>query len=165
MTPHHSTAPPAGEQPATAAPTDETGSFAVFVAVIMSALLFLGGLAYDGPRLIAARQDAVHLAYEAARVAAGTVASGGTLEQARDAAQKRVDVSGLIYGQRVQVAFLDCVGSRVQVTIVTGYVFRSVLAVPLGRKPIEAVGAAEAQLVLPSDDPASLHYLSECPLE
>jgi len=143
---------------------DERGDYAVFMAVIAASLLFLGGLAYDGPRLIAARQDAVHSANEAARVAAATIASGGTLDQAREAAEDRVDKTGLIYGQDVHVAFLDCVGSRVQVTVITGYIYRSVMGLVRPRQPIEAVGAAEARLVLPSDEISTLYYLGECPL-
>ena len=143
---------------------DQRGDYAIFIAVIASALLFLGGLAYDGPRLIAARQDALHSANEAARVAAATIASGGTVEQAREAAENRVDQTELIYGQDVHVAFLDCVGSRVQVTIITGYVYRSVMGLVRDRQPIEATAAAEAYLVLPSDEQSTLHYLGECPL-
>ncbi len=143
---------------------DERGAYAAFVAIITTALLFFGGIAYDAPRLIAARQDAVHLANEAARVAAATIASGGTLEQARGAAENRLDQTGLIYGQDVHVAFIDCVGSRVQITIITGYIFRSVMSLIRTRQPIEATGAAQAFLVLPSDEPSTLHYLGECPL-
>ena len=136
----------------------------MFIAVIAAALLFLGGLAYDGPRLIAARQDAVHVANEAARVAAATIASGGTIDQAHEAAENRVNQTGLIYGQDVLVAFVDCVGSRVQVTVVTGYIYRSVMGLVRPRQPIVATGAAEARLVLPSDELSTLHYLGECPL-
>ena len=143
---------------------DERGAYAVFIAVITSALLFFGGLAYDAPRLNAARQDALHSANEAARVAAATVASGGTLAQARAAAEERVSRTRLIYGQEVHVAFLDCVGSRVQVTVITGYYYRSVISLLRTRQPIEAVGAAEARLVLPNDEISTLHYLGECPL-
>lgn len=143
---------------------DERGDYAVFIAVIAASLLFMAGLAYDGPRLIAARQDAVHVANEAARVAAATIASGGTLDQARAAAENRVDQTGLIYGQDVHVAFIDCVGSRVQITVITGYIYRSVMGLVRPRQPIEATGAAEAYLVLPSDEPSTLHYLGECPL-
>lgn len=143
---------------------DQRGDYAVFIAVIAASLLLLGGLAYDGPRLIAARQDAVHAANEAARVAAATIASGGTLEEAREAAQNRLDQTGLIYRQDVHVAFVDCVGSRVQVTVVTGYFYRSIMGLVRQRQPIEAVGAAEAHLVLPNDEPSTLLYLGECPL-
>lgn len=143
---------------------DQRGDYAVFIAVIAASLLFMGGLAYDGPRLIAARQDAVHVATEAARVAAATIASGGTLDQARQAAENRADQTGLIYGQDVHVAFVDCVGSRVQVTVITGYIYRSVMGLVRPRQPIEATGAAQARLVLPNDEPSTLHYLGECPL-
>lgn len=143
---------------------DQRGDYATFIAVIAASLLFLGGLAYDAPRLIAARQDAAHVANEAARVAAATVASGGTLEQAREAAERRVGKTSLIYGQDVHVAFVDCVGSRVQVTIITGYIYRSVMGLVRPRQPIEAVGAAEARLVLPGDELSTLHYLGECAL-
>ena len=143
---------------------DQRGVFAPFIAIITTALLFLGGIAYDAPRLTAARQDAVHAANEAARVAAATIASGGTLDDARTAAEERVGRTTLIYGQPILVGSLDCVGSRVQVTIVTGYLFRSTLGLVRGRQPIEAVGAAEAYLVLPDDTPSDLKYLGECPL-
>ena len=143
---------------------DQRGSYAMFISIIVAALMFLGGLAYDGPRVIAARHDAVHAANEAARVAAATIASGGTLEQAHAAAENRVGQTGLIYGQAVHVAFIDCAGSRVQATIVTGYVYRSSMRLIRVRQPIAAVGAAEARLLLPSGDPAPLHYLGECPL-
>ena len=143
---------------------DQRGDYAIFIAVIASALLLFGGIAYDAPRLNAARQDALHAANEAARVAAATVASGGTLDQAREAAEERMSRSRLIYGQEIHVAFVDCVGSRVQVTVLTGYIFRSALGIARPRQPIEAVGAAEAYLVLPSDEASTLHYLGECPL-
>ena len=148
---------------AAAAPEDQRGDYAVFVAVIVGALLFLGGLAYDGPRIIAARQDAAHAANEAARVAAATIASGGSLQQAEEAAQSRAD-TGLIYGQAVQVVYLDCVGARVEVGIVSRYVYRSAMRLIRGRQTIGAVGAAEAVLVVPGDQPNTLHYLGECPL-
>ncbi len=153
-----------GSSPDAGAPATNGGDYAVFMAVIAVSLLFLGGLAYDGPRLIAARQDAAHLANDAARVAAATIASGATLEQARQAAENRVAQTGLIYGQDAHVAFVDCVGSRVQVTVITGYIYRSVMGLVRARQPVEAVGAAQAQLVLPSDQPSPLHYLGECPL-
>ena len=143
---------------------DQRGAYAVFIAVITSALLFFGGLAYDAPRLNAARQDALHSANEAARVAAATIASGGTVEQARTAAEERMSRTRLIYGQQIHVAFLDCVGSRVQVTVITAYLYRSVISLVRERQPIEAVGAAEARLVLPNDEISTLHYLGECPL-
>ena len=143
---------------------DERGDYAIFIAVIASSLLLFGALAYDGPRLIAARQDALHIANEAALVAATTVASGGTLQQARQAAQNRADEALLIYNQDVQVAFVDCVGTRVQLTVVTGYIFRSFLGLVRQRQPIVATGAAEARLVLPNDNPTAQRYLGECPL-
>ena len=144
---------------------DQRGDYAVFIAVIAAALLFFGSIAYDAPKLIAARQNALHEANEAARVAAATIAAGGTVDQALQAAQDRLDKSLPIYGQPVAVLDMDCVGSRVQVTVVTNYVFRgAVLAVGIGRQTIEAVGAAEAYLLLPSDERSTLHYLGECPL-
>ncbi|MDE0261094.1 MAG: hypothetical protein OXJ37_01645 [Bryobacterales bacterium] len=133
----------------------------MFIAVIATALLLLGGLAYDGPRLIAARQDAAN---EAARVAAATIASGGTLQQARDAAENRVDRTSLIYGHDIDVAIIECEGSRVETTIVTGYIYRSVMGLARPRQPIVAVGAAEAVLLLPDGQTSTRHYLGECPL-
>ena len=143
---------------------DERGDYATFVAVIAAALLLFGGIAYDAPRVTAARQDALHAANEAARVAAATVASGGTLAQAQEAAENRMSKTRLIYGQEILVVSLDCVGSRVQVTVISGYVYRSVLGLIRDRQPIEATGAAQAYLVLPSDEASTLHYLGECPL-
>ena len=123
---------------------DQRGDYSVFIAVLAASLLVLGGLAYDGPRVIAARQDAVHAANEAARVAAVTIASGGTLQQAQQAAEQRLSQTGLIYGEDVHVAYIDCVGSRVQATVVTGYVYLSALHLLRSRQTIAAVGAAEA---------------------
>ena len=146
----------------------ERGDYAVFIAVIVAALLLFGGIAYDGPRLLAARQDALHLANEAARVAAATVAAGGTLEDAEKAAQTRVDATGLVYGQEVMVVTpIDCVGSRVQVTVTSRYAYRSALGLARSVQPIAAVGAAEARLVLPGEPEqgSPLHHLGECPLK
>ena len=143
---------------------DERGVYAMFIAVIASALMLLGGIAYDGPRLTVARQDAAHAANEAARVAAATIASGGTLDDARTAAEQRMDKSRLIYGQRIAVGDIECVGSMVQVTVVSNYIYRSALGLIRDRQPIEAVGAAEAYLVLPDDTASELKYLGECPL-
>ena len=143
---------------------DDRGAFASFIALIVAALIFLGGIAYDAPRLTAARQDALHAANEAARVSAATIAGGGTIHDARTAAENRVSISPLIYGQEILVSDLACVGSRVQVTIITGYIYRSVMGLIRDRQPIEAVGAAEAYLILPDDTPSELKYLGECPL-
>ncbi len=144
---------------------DERGDYAIFIAVIAAALLFFGSIAYDAPRLIAARQNALHEANEAARVAAATIAAGGTVEQARGAAGDRLAGGLAIYGQPVALADLDCVGSLVQVTVVTIYVFRgAVLGAGIGRQTIEARGAAEAYLALPGNRPSELSHLGECPL-
>ncbi len=143
---------------------DQRGAYASFIAIIASAMLFFGGIAYDAPRLTAARQDALHAANEAARVAAATIASGGTVADAREAADNRVAQALLIYGEPVTVADLDCVGSRVQITVETGYIYRSTLRILRDRQHIEATGAAEAYLVLPDDSPSELKYLGECPL-
>ena len=143
---------------------DQRGDYAIFIAVIATALLLFGGLAYDAPRVNAARADALHKANEAARVAAATVASGGTLDQARQAAEDRMERSPLVYGEDVHVVVVDCVGSRVQVTVASRYVFRSALAAVRSWQTIEAVGAAEARLVLPGDQESTLHYLGTCPL-
>jgi hypothetical protein len=144
---------------------DERGDYAIFIAVIASALLLFGSIAYDAPRLIGARQNALHEANEAARVAAATIAAGGTVEQAEEAARDRLDRSLALYGQPVALARLDCVGSLVQVSVVTNYVFRgAVLGAGIGRQTIEARGAAEAILVLPGNQSSDLTHLGECPL-
>lgn len=143
---------------------DERGVYAPFIAIIAAALLLLGGIAYDGPRLTIARQDAVHAAREAARVAAATIAAGGTVRDARDAAAGRIERSRLIYGQPVAVGAVECTGSTVEVTVVSNYVFRSVLGLARDRQPIEAVGAAEAYLVLPDESRNPIGYLGTCPL-
>ena len=143
---------------------DQRGAFASFIAIIAAALLFLGGIAYDAPRLTAARQDALHAANEAARVAAATIASGGTVTDATAAARDRLALVPLIYGEPVTLDSLACVGSRVQVTVASGYVFRSTMQILRDRQPITAIGAAEAYLVLPDDTPSQLKYLGECPL-
>ena len=143
---------------------DQRGVYAPFIAVIAVGFLILGSIAYDGPRLTAARQDALHAADEAARVAAATIASGGTLDDARTAAENSMQQIRLIYGQPVTVDFLHCVGTRVQVTVLTGYVFRTSLRIFRNSQTIQAVGAAEAYLTLPDGSPSDLSYLSECPL-
>ncbi len=143
---------------------DQRGLYAPFVAVITAALLFLGGIAYDGPRLNAARQHAVHEANDAARVAAATVASGGTLAQAEAAAESHLDQTRLVFGDEIDVVLLDCVGSRVQITVASGYRFRSVLGLLRNPQPIVATGAAEAYLIQPSGEVSALHYVGECPL-
>lgn len=144
--------------------SDQRGDYAIFIAVIATALLLFGGIAYDVPRLNAARQDALHKANEAARVAAATIASGGTVDDAWRAAGGRMAEDPLVYGEEVHIASVDCVGSRVQVTVVTGYVFRSAIAAARARQTIAAVGAAEASLVQPGGRASTLHYLGECPL-
>lgn len=143
---------------------DERGAFASFIAIIAAAMLFLGGIAYDAPRLTAARQDALHAAHEGARVAAATIASGGTVADARNAVETRLSATSLIYGETIQVASLECVGSTVQITVETGYRYRSTLRAIRARQHIEASGAAEAYLVLPDETPSDLKYLGECPL-
>lgn len=143
---------------------DERGDFAIFIAVIASALLLFGSIAYDAPRLITARQHAAHSANEAARVAAATVAAGGTREHAREAAVRRLSMTPPLYGAAVRVASLRCVGTYVEVTVQTSYTNRSALAVFREEQPIFATGAAEAQLVGPTGEPSPLGYLSECAL-
>lgn len=145
-------------------PDDQRGVYAPFIAITAVALLFLGGIAYDAPRLTAARQDAAHAAHEAARVAAITVASGGSLSEARDVAEVRLGISPLIYGEEILLLEMDCIGSWVEVTVVTGYVMRSALAIVRNRQPIIARGAAEAILLTPYGEPEVLDYLGECPI-
>ena len=150
----------------TAPPLDERGDYSVFIAVIAAALIVFGGIAYDAPRLSAARQDAVHFARDAARVAAVTIASGGTLEQAQQAALDRLAKSQLIYGEPVvpDPDFLECVGTRVQVTVWSRYRFRSMLSLASAGQDIRAQGAAEAFLKQPSGEHSPINYASECPL-
>lgn len=143
---------------------DERGVYASFIAIIASALMLLGAIAFDGPRLTVARQDAAHAANEAARVAAATIAGGGTVDDARIAAQQRLDKSRLIYGQPIALGDIHCAGTRVQVTVVSNYIYRSALGLARDRQPIEAVGAAEAYLILPDRESSDLGYLGECPL-
>jgi len=142
---------------------DERGAYASFIAVIATALLIFGGVAYDAPRLTAARGDALHAAHEAARVAAATVAAGGTVDDAAAAVDSRLALSR-IYGESVTRTSLDCVGSRVRVTVESRYLYRSTLRAFRARQPIAAGAAAEAYLVLPDGSPSELHYLGECPL-
>ena len=145
------------------ASSDQRGDYSIFIAVIASALLLFGGIAYDAPRLIAARQHAVHNAGEAARVAAATVASGGTVAQARSAAEQRIAAAPRLYGSPTRIASLQCVGTRVEITLFTSYRNSSAIAVFREVVPIIATGAAEAVIVGPSGDPNPLGYLPECP--
>ena len=99
-------------------------------------------------------------------MAAATIAAGGTVQQARDAAQDRLEIGLAIYGQPVLLTDLDCVGTLVQVSVVTSYAFQgAVLAAGNGRQTIEARGAAEAFLVLPGNQQSQLNHLTECPLD
>lgn len=143
---------------------DQRGAYAPFIAVIASALLFLGGIAYDAPRLTAARQDALHAANEAARVAAATIASGGTVADARAAADERVALVPLIYGEAINVHAFACVGSRVQISVETSYVYRSTMRILRNRQDVLATGAAEAFLVLPGNALSEFKHLDKCPL-
>lgn len=143
---------------------DQRGDYAIFIAVIASALLLFGGIAYDAPRLITARQHAVHNANEAARVAAATVAAGGTLEQARAAADRRMAAAPPLYGAPTGITRMECVGNLVEITVETSYRNRSALAVFRDEQQILATGAAEAELVGPFGEPIVFGYLPECPL-
>ena len=143
---------------------DQRGDYAIFIAVIASALLLFGGIAYDAPRLITARQHAVHNANEAARVAAATVAAGGTFAQARQAADNRIEAVPPLYGEFTEIVDMACVGSLVEITVGTRYSNRSALAVFRDVQPIFATGAAEAELVGPFGKPIAFGYLPECPL-
>ena len=151
-------------EPSAEAAIDERGDYAIFIAVVVSALLLFGGIAYDAPRLITARQHAVHNANEAARVAAAVVAAGGSLQEAEDASEARMAAAGDLYGEFTSVGAVHCVGNRVEVTVFTSYRNRSMLAVFREEQPITATGAAEAELVGPDGQPVALGYLPECPL-
>lgn len=144
---------------------DERGVYAPFIAIIAVALILLSSIAYDAPRIIAARQDAAHAASEAARVASVTIASGGSLTDAKQAAEDRVGKVPLIYGEDILVASVDCVGSRVEVLVVSGYRLRSMLSLGRERQPILARGAAEAVLIGPDgSQEQSIKHLGECPI-
>ena len=144
---------------------DERGVFAPFIALIAVALMLLGSIAYDAPRIIAARQDAFHAANEAARVAAVTIASGGSINDARSAAETRASQLPLIYGEEILIANVECVGSRVEVLVISGYIMRSILAAATPRRPILARGGAEAILLNPrGEQETRVKYLGECPI-
>lgn len=144
---------------------DERGDFAIFIAVIAAALLLFGSIAYDAPRLMTARQHAVHAANEAARAAATTVAAGGTLSDSRDAADFVLNSRLSPYGATIgRLGDLYCVGNRVEVTVSTWYSNRSALGVFRERQPITVSGAAEAVLTGPDGQPTALNYLPVCPL-
>lgn len=144
---------------------DERGVFAPFIALIAVALMMLGSIAYDAPRIIAARQDAFHAANEAARVAAVTIASGGSISDARKAAETRASQLPLIYGEKILIASVECVGARVEVLVVSGYIMRSILAAATPRRPIVARGRAEAVFLNPAGEQETrIKYLGECPI-
>lgn len=144
----------------------ERGDFAIFIAVIMTALLLLGSIAYDGPRLVAARQHVAHVATEVASVAATTIAAGGTLAQAEDAARVRLASEPVRHGQPIDLLQFGCVGNQVGVVVGTAYRSRTALAVFRERHTIVARGAAETVLVGPGGIPAEAGFggLPECPL-
>lgn len=146
-------------------PLDERGDFAIFIAVIATALLLFGSIAYDAPRLMTARQQSVHTANEAARAAAAVVAAGGTLAQAENAARQTVLNRPPLYGASSTFEHLACTGSRVEATISTWYANRSPLAVFRSRQPIVTEGAAEAVLTGPDGREMLLSHLPECALQ
>ena len=144
---------------------DDSGVYAPFIAIIAVALILLSSIAYDAPRIIAARQDVAHAASEAARVAAVTIASGGSLADARRAAEDRVGKVPLVYGEAILVASVDCVGSWIEVLVVSGYRLRSALRLGRARQPLAARGAAEAILIRPDGSrEQNIKYLGECPI-
>lgn len=144
---------------------DDRGVYAPFIAVIAVALILLSSIAYDAPRIIAARQDVAHAANEAARVAAVTIASGGSLADAKQAAEDRVGKVPLIYGEAILIASVDCVGSWIEVLVVSGYRLRSALRLGRARQPLIARGAAEAVLIRPDGTrEENIKYLGECPI-
>ena len=143
---------------------DERGDYAIFFAVVAVALFVLAGIAYDAPRLINARSHASHLANEAARVASATVAAGGTLEEAREAARERVEGAPPLYGTPALLGPMQCVGTRVAATVFTAYGSVSALGIFWHTMPITATGTAETVLIAPDGRRAEFSYLSECPL-
>ena len=163
--------PPSKNSPLEDSPTpaeghrDERGVYAPFIAIIAVALILLSSIAYDAPRIIAARQDVAHAASEAARVAAVTIASGGSLADARRAAEERVGKVPLVYGEAILVASVDCVGSWIEVLVVSGYRLRSALRLGRERQPLAARGAAEAVLIRPDGSrEQNIKHLGECPI-
>ena len=143
---------------------DERGDYAIFFAVIATALLIFSSVAIEAPRLITSRQHAVFVANDAARVAAATVAAGGTLEQAEKAATDRIERFPQPYGGWAEFNSLRCTGSHVEVTMLAWYRARTLIGVYRSLWQIIAVGAAEAVLVGPGGEEVELSYLSECPL-
>ena len=141
---------------------DDQGVYAPFIALIASALLLFGGVAYDAPRLVTARQHALHKANEAAGIAAATIISGGSGNDARAAVERHVAKTRLIYGYEVALHTMRCVGSKVEVTLVTGYVYRSAVAVVWKLHTITATAAAEARTVGTSGTPTNLWRAGQC---
>lgn len=144
---------------------DERGDYAIFFAVIATALLIFSMVAIEAPRLITSRQHAVFTANDAARVAAATVAAGGTMEEAKDVVIKRIRSFPQPYGVEIRYNSMRCTGNHVEVTLLAYYRAQTVLTVYRSLWQIVAVGAAEAVLVGPDGNPAELAYLPECPLE
>ena len=144
---------------------DQRGDYAIFFAVIATALLIFSGVAIEAPRLIAARQHAVFVANDAARMAAATVAAGGTLAQAEDAATDRIEKFPQPYGGWAEFNSMRCTGNHVEVTMLVWHRARTLIGVYRSLWQIVAVGAAEAVLVGPDGDAVELAYLPECPLE
>ena len=150
---------------------NERGVYAPFIAVITAALLLFGSIAYDGPRLNTVRQHAARQASEAARVAAATIAGGGTADEAEQAAVDRLAQSGHIYGQPTVLVNFDCVGTTVEVLVYIDFYFRSVIGAAANPHRTSAEAAAEAYILLPSQvfDPTAgeggLKYLTECVID
>lgn len=149
---------------------EERGTYAVFVAVIAVGIVFFSAVAYELPRLVAARQQVAHVANEAARVSAATIAAGGSAEDARgvanETAARALRAAG--FGDSLTATIDDdgfeCVGSRVQVTVRATYVYRSMLRVARPHQRMAAKGAAQSLLLSPSGEALTTHFVGECPL-
>ena len=146
-------------------PRDQRGDYAIFFAVIATGLLLFSMVAIEAPRLITSRQHAVFTANDAARVAAATIAAGGTVEQAEIAAEDRVEDFPQPYGALAEFNSMRCTGNHVEVTVLVWYRAKTLIAVYRDLWQIVAIGAAEAVLVGPDGEASELAYLPECPLE
>ena len=142
---------------------DDRGAYTMFIAIVVGALAMLASVAYDVPRLITARQHAAQTASETARVAAATIAAGGTLEEARAAATERAGAFPQPFGAQAHLGEMRCVGGQVETTLLTSYDNKSALGIFRDTQIIQASGAAKATIVGPDGEELALGTLPQCP--
>ena len=141
---------------------DERGDYSIFVAVMVIGLLVLGGVAYEAPRIMAVRQQALHTAQQASQLAASMVAAGEPYSGIKKEVSKRVEETAPPYGQRMYLIRLQCTGNLVRAVVAASYSNVTVLSLFGSAQRMEATAAAEVVLYGPRGERVHQPYLPEC---